>query len=215
MSEIVYVFTNPAMPDYIKVGRTSRDDIERRLRELSYPSGVPAPFECLYAAEVADAQKVEDALHEAFACDRPNPRREFFTTAPDRIIALLKAYAISDASASIQEEIEKVTDAEGTLAQNRVAAISERRSRLRFSEIDISPGAVLAFKNDSTKKCEVVDDRKVKYEGETYKLSALAMRFLRESGRNPLAMVQGALWFTYEGERLTDRRDRLESEEEA
>ena len=211
MSEIVYVFGNPAMPDYIKVGRTNRADVERRLKELSNHTGVPAPFECLYAAKVADAQVVEDALHDAFACDRPNPKREFFTTAPDRIIRLLKAFAISsDESETIQAEFDKDTDAEDKSARNRIAEISERRSRLKFSKLGILPGAELVFKRDDTKRCEVVDDRKVKYEGEVLTLSRLATTLLHSP-----TIVQGALYFTYEGELLTDLRDRLENDEEA
>ena len=216
MSEIVYIFANPAMPDYIKIGRTSRDEVEKRLKELSNPSGVPVPFECLYAVEVADAKKVEDAIHEAFDCDRPNKRREFFTTASDRIMTLLDAFAISpDESDSIQEEFDKNTDTEDKLAQTRVAEASERRSNLKFSEIGIQPGAELAFLKDGTKKCKVVDDKKVEYNGKITSLSKLAVQLLQEVGINrPSATAQGAYWFTYEGERLTTRRDRLERESE-
>ena len=109
MSEIVYVFSNPAMPDYVKIGKTSRDDVKQRLKGLSDSSGVPAPFECLYAAEVADATKVEKALHAAFDVDRPNPRREFFTTSPERIITLLKAFAVTDVTPSTQKILDEIT----------------------------------------------------------------------------------------------------------
>ena len=163
---------------------------------------------CLYAAEVADAQKVEDALHATFDCDRPNKKREFFTTPPDRIITLLKAFSVSDESDSIQRVLDDTASSEDKLAQLRIAAINERRSRLRFSEIGIQPGAVLEFKNDPTKTCRVVDDKTVEYEGQVTSLSRLATTLSSSS-----TIVQGALWFTYEGERLTDRRDRLESEE--
>ena len=48
MPEIVYLLTNPTMPDQVKIGRTS--DLESRLRSLSTHSGVPVPFECFYAS---------------------------------------------------------------------------------------------------------------------------------------------------------------------
>jgi hypothetical protein len=64
MPEIVYLLTNPTMPDLVKIGRTT--DLESRLRQLSTHSGVPVPFECFYACEVADSVKVEKALHDAF-----------------------------------------------------------------------------------------------------------------------------------------------------
>ena len=211
MSEIVYVFANPAMPDYIKVGRTSRADLEKRLKELSNHTGVPAPFVCLYAAEVDDAQKVEKALHDAFDCDRPNKKREFFTTEPNRIITLLEAFAISpDESISVQKVLDETTTPEEKLTQQAfVAVINERRSDLRFSAIGIPPGSELVFVKDETKKCKVIDDRRVEYDGETFTLSRLAMMLLHSP-----TLVHGQRLFTYDGERLTDRRDRLESQDE-
>ena len=94
---------------------------------------------------------------------------------------------------------------------------SERRRKLRFSEIDISPGAELVFKPDPTKKCRVVDDgQQVEYMGAYYNFSDLAMKFLREMGNTRLSSrAQGAYWFTYKDERLTERRDRLDNEEES
>ena len=62
---IVYVLENAAMPGIVKIGRTSRDTIEERLGEL-YSTGVPVPFDCVYAAKVADAERVEKALQDAF-----------------------------------------------------------------------------------------------------------------------------------------------------
>ena len=121
MTEIVYIFSNPAMPGYIKIGKTLQDDVKQRLRALSNPSGVPAPFECRYAAAVEDAKKVEKAIHEAFAIDRPNPRREFFTTSPERIITLLKLHEIRDVTPSTQKILDEITEPEDKTAQKRVA----------------------------------------------------------------------------------------------
>ena len=96
-----------------------------------------------------------------------------------------------------------------------------RRNNLRFSEVDIQPGEELVFQPDPTKKCRVVDDgQQVEYFGSFYNFSDLAMKFLREMGNTRLSpYAQGAYWFTYEDarygiERLTERRDRLESEQE-
>ena len=48
---IVYVLSNPAFDDYVKIGRTN--NLDRRLRELDTTS-VPLPFRCVYAVEVDD-----------------------------------------------------------------------------------------------------------------------------------------------------------------
>ena len=49
--EIVYVLSNEGMPNLIKIGKTQRKDLQARMSEL-YSTGVPFPFECLWAGEV-------------------------------------------------------------------------------------------------------------------------------------------------------------------
>ena len=67
------------MPGLVKIGMTTQEDIERRMREL-YTTGVPVPFECQFACKVkkGDCAKIEKALHTAFAPQRINANREFF-----------------------------------------------------------------------------------------------------------------------------------------
>ena len=219
MSEIVYVLQNPAMPDYIKIGRSTQTNLENRIRVLSNRTAVPERFVLLAAVVVEDAPKIEKLFHRAFAQFRARGS-EFFKIPSQPVTTLLEAFG-TDVSDSIQEEFDESTTPEERLTQQAyVAEISERRSILRFNELCIQPGAVLAFKNDPTKTCRVVDDRKVEYNGEITSLSALALMLLREGGKNPACAVNGNLYFTYEDEchgveLLTDRRDRLENEEEA
>ena len=73
---IVYVLKNPAFPHLIKIGVTLRDEVQVRMAEL-FSTGVPLPFECVYAGKVKDAKKVERSLHQAFSPNRINPSREF------------------------------------------------------------------------------------------------------------------------------------------
>ena len=73
---VVYVLSNPAIPNMIKIGRTDRP-IEQRMRELD-DTGVPLPFVCVAAWEFENAPTVEKALHRAFADRRVRPSREFF-----------------------------------------------------------------------------------------------------------------------------------------
>ena len=86
---IVYVLTNPAMPGLVKIGMTSRLDIDARMKEL-YSTGVPVPFECAYACEVksSDCAKIEKALHKAFEPNRINANREFFSIKSEQAIAI-------------------------------------------------------------------------------------------------------------------------------
>jgi len=81
-----------------------------------------------------------------------------------------------------------------------------KKGPFRFTECGIPVGAVVEFIEDSSIQATVVDDRHIEYEGETTSVSALAKKI--KGFDHP---VQGTLWFTYKGERLTDIRDRVES----
>ncbi|MEE1296578.1 MAG: hypothetical protein UHD09_07045 [Bifidobacterium sp.] len=65
-------------------------------------------------------------------------------------------------------------------------------------------GGEFLYVDDPTLRVSVLNDKEVRYEGEAYSLSALA-----QSLRGAKSL-HGPTFFTYEGELLTDRRDRLE-----
>lgn len=212
MPAIIYIFTNEAMPNLIKIGKTSRDDIQSRLDELyNSHTGVPLPFTCHCKVAVEDADTVEKALHTAFDGDRVNPKREFFRTPPYRVVALLKAFALPGQSVIVQEEFSSGVLPEEIHAVTRAAQENARRSNFTFSAVDIPIGAELVYADDETKKCKVVDDKKVEFEGKQYSLSGLALKFRTEAGYKTVA-VQGTSYFLYENELLVERRSRLESE---
>jgi len=72
--EIVYVVTNPSMPNMVRIGKTSAQDVSSRMRQL-YTTAIPTPFECACAKAVQDASQLESALHTAFGYCRVNPNR--------------------------------------------------------------------------------------------------------------------------------------------
>jgi hypothetical protein len=135
---IVYVVTNPAMPELVKIGRTSGADSSTRITGL-YSSGVPFPFELQFACRVANPDEVERALHLAFAPQRVNPKREFFRIDPAQAIAILKLLHTEDATFELQK-------ANPEIDQEAVAAGEQFRSRrpnLNFDEMGIPLGAIL------------------------------------------------------------------------
>ncbi len=75
----------------------------------------------------------------------------------------------------------------------------------RFSAVGIPVGATIHYINDESIIATVLDDRHISYKGVTTSMSAVAAGLLNVEGA-----IQGPLYFTYEGERLTDRRDRIE-----
>lgn len=85
------------------------------------------------------------------------------------------------------------------------ARIKQRRAPFKFSMVGLKPGDEVVFAGDASKRATVVDERHVEYEGVTTSLSALAEE-LTGLGH----ALQGPLYFSYEGELLTERRDRME-----
>ena len=81
--QIVYVLTNPAMPGLVKIGKTTQEEVDLRMKQL-YSTGVPVPLECVFACRVPDASVVEKAFHHAFGQVRINPT-QWFSTETDRV----------------------------------------------------------------------------------------------------------------------------------
>ena len=79
------LFEVPCFKAYVKCDEAGQicdpysngEDVKSRMAQL-YTTGVPLPFECVYAVRVPNCERVETALHTAFGPDRINPRREFF-----------------------------------------------------------------------------------------------------------------------------------------
>lgn len=87
--EIVYIFSNPSMPELIKIGRTNRS-VEERLKELNNTS-LPTQFSVEYIIETSDSKYLEKLIHKNFDEHRVNDNREFFRIHPKIVFE----YAIS------------------------------------------------------------------------------------------------------------------------
>ena len=204
MTEIVYILTNPAIPDLIKIGRTI--NLEERLRSLSSHSGVPVPFECYYACEVTDSQDVERRLHGAFGDHRINPKREFFRINPERVQMILEALSLRD----VTPETDVVEDEEDVETLRRA---NERRPAFKFSLVNVPVGATLHFIKDEEVTCSVVDDKQVEFEGSTTSLSDAARTMLHRHG-GKLTAAHGPRYWIYKNETLTERRFRMEEDDD-
>ena len=86
--------------------------MEDRIRALSQATGVPVPFECHYACEVADAEAVEKSLLDGLKDKRINPKREFLEIAPERVVALLKPHTKKDVTPSDEDTVADDDDRE-------------------------------------------------------------------------------------------------------
>ena len=201
MSEIVYLLTNPVMPDLVKIGRTT--NLEERLRSLSTHSGVPVPFEVFYACEVSDSAKVERQIHEGFGDHRINPKREFFRINPERILAILKLVELRDVT-----PVDDVV--EDRVEQDSLNRERNRRENFRFSILGLKAGSVLTFLRDESIQATVIDDRRISFEGKETSLSSSALEILRTRYGYRAKTIAGPQYWRHEGKTLSEMRQSLE-----
>lgn len=165
-----------------------------RMKQM-YTTGVPLPFECVYAARVASCEKVEKALHIAFGPNRINPNREFFEIDPNQAIAIIKLMEIEDVTPKVlaEKEAVDVVDREAGEAYAR-----KKRPRFSFSEMGIPIGSELAcITNGET--VTVLSDRSIAFRGEETSLTN-ATRIILD---NSYHVAPGPYW-TYNGKSLRD-----------
>lgn len=165
--QIVYVLTNTAMPGLVKIGRTTLEEVDGRMKQL-FSTGVPVPFDCAFACRVPNSLEVEKALHHAFGNVRINTNREFFRIEPDRVISTLKLLHVEDAT----QEVENVIEADATKADLQAAeSMKKRRPRVDFTELQIPIGSVLIHKNGDA-QVTVQGARTVLHEGQECSLTS-------------------------------------------
>jgi hypothetical protein len=205
MPEIVYILTNEAMPGLVKIGRTN-GEVADRVRQLD-TTPIPLPFECFYAAEVVDADKVEKAIHEAFGDHRVRKNREFFKLSPDKPKAIIELLCLRNVTPGI--EIFSESD-----DQEAVEEVKKRRSVFNFPLVGLTPGTVLRSVFDDTITCIVRGDRWVEFRGQKQSLSGSALEIAREKGLGWSA-IAGPDYWKYEGRTLSELREEKSFSDEA
>lgn len=212
-SGVIYILTNPSFPDYVKIGYAQ--DIEVRLKQLNRSETIPFAFR-VYAVYRVESKLTDKELHKLIDSLNPDLRtienfdgkervKEFYAMSAEDAYGLLECIAkisgTMDRLKRLTPEGHEVLDEE--IANEVREAV--RRGPFRFSACNIPVGSTIEFIEDASVKATVVDDRHIEYNGETTSVSALVQKLKRFD--HP---VQGTLWFTYKGEKLTDIRDRVE-----
>ena len=192
---IIYVLTNPAMPDMVKIGKTG-SDLQVRLDSL-YSTGVPLPFECAYAAKVDDVDKWEKAFHTAFGPCRVNPNREFFSINPDQAVALLELMAVEDVTPVVRKEADGVDVGAKAFAEKLKR--NRRRPNADFSEMGIPVGSRLEYTGEGDHFCTVRGGRRVEFDGKMWMISPLTQKLL--GLERP---VRGIDYWQFDGRDLKD-----------
>lgn len=86
----VYVLSNAAMPDIVKIGYTNNEPLER-VKEINRATGVPSDFVVEYALPCVNGYEVEQLVHEYLEDEglRVSARKEFFKmNIEDAIVAI-------------------------------------------------------------------------------------------------------------------------------
>ena len=208
----IYVLTNDAMPDYIKIGLTSSDDVETRMKQLD-TTGLPLPFRLHACIEVDNAQKLEKLAHDVFASHRARPNREFFLMQPETAVRFLHAVSLNDTTAHWVAVDQRMIDESGQ-ALPEDGVVRPKRAKFTFGSAGVPIGSEVAFVREPSYLATVVSENEVEFEGARIKLSPLARVLFERIGQaNASGAYQGPLYFSYQDEILTDRRRRLSGEE--
>ena len=194
---IVYVLKNPAFPNLVKIGITTRDQVSIRMSEL-YTTGVPLPFKCVFAGKVDDPKKVESALHHAFTNTRVNPSREFFDIDESQAIAILRLLISEEVTPIVSDELEKVDEVSKNASKKYTRS---KRPPLNFVEMGIKIGESISTA-DGLKSCKIVEEKKVEYDNEIMSLTRLT-RKLKDLDYD---FQPGPHWF-YKGKSLKEIYD--------
>lgn len=211
---VIYILTNPSFNEYVKIGYA--DNIERRLQELNRSECVPFSFR-IYATYAVNSRLSDKNVHSII--DRLNPdlrtveningkkrEREFYAMDPE------KAYKILEAIAEMHGFTDRLKlwrptneeELEAREAQDIEKESRTRSNNFTFSEMKIPIGAILLYRLDPSITCEVVDDRRVKFNNEITYLTSVAKKCLgKDTG------VCGPDYFTYKGAKLWDVEGRI------
>ncbi|MFX1689711.1 GIY-YIG nuclease family protein [Paraburkholderia sp. A2RI-6] len=114
MQGYVYIISNKAMPDLLKVGFTTRSP-EERAAELS-GTALPYPAVVEYSALVEHADAVEREAHRRLASLRVSQNREWFRCSRTKAIDTVKAAAgsvvMAEKDRAVEEERQRAAHAQ-------------------------------------------------------------------------------------------------------
>lgn len=133
------------------------------------------------------------ALHTAFGMTRINPNREFFKLDPANVIAVLKLLLVDDITQQFEEKLESDVPAEDK--QSAQDFKRSMRPHMNFHELGIPNGSILFSKN-GIYQCEVVAEKRVRFEGKELSLTAATRKILGLPSDYPL---QPSFHWTFNG----------------
>lgn len=182
----IYIMTNPALKDMVKIGYAS--NVENRRKQLS-TTALPYEYE-IYATYETSGNLEDKKLHKMIDNLNPDLRitknREFFVLSPEDAYELLESIAVISGTKDKLKRVKK------TAAKKQIT----KRPPVNFKKCNIPIGAELVFADDSNITVTVISERKVQYNDEITSLSAISDKIKGYS-------TSGPQYFTYNGKTIS------------
>lgn len=224
---IVYILTNPSLDGWVKIGMSTRNNIDERLADLNSPANIPLSYRAYAVYEVENPKEVEKHIHNLFDIIDESlharetlssgriREREFFRISPERAFAVFRIVSLLRKDES---SLKLITPNAEQIEEEQIAEQTSRRPPFKFSMINMPVGTELHFIHDDSCICITKDlNNKIEFEENEYSLSALATKLLVDKcGRSGDYTVQGPKYFTHQGQTLSDLRkiqERVEVDE--
>lgn len=197
----VYIFTNPSMPDYIKIGYTN--NLKRRLNDLD-TTGVAMPFEPYFTVRTEKYEILEKVIHrelDKLTDSRVRKNREFFKIRPEiaRDLLLNISELLDD------KEIDNFGNETANDARNADGSIKPMSSPTTFAMLGIPIGSELEPITTKYPKVTAINDiNLVQLENGERKTISRAVVDITGNSRN------GFMCYKFNNEILSDIRKRLD-----
>lgn len=197
----VYIFTNPSMPDYIKIGYTN--NLKRRLNDLD-TTGVAMPFEPYFTVKTEKYEVLEKVIHrelDKLTDSRVRKNREFFKIRPEiaRDLLLNISELLDD------KEIDNFGNETANDARNADGSIKPMSSPTTFAMLGIPIGSELEPITTKYPKVTTINDiNLVQLENGERKTISRAVVDITGTSRN------GFMCYKFNNEILSDIRKRLD-----
>ena len=139
MIGFIYIMSNPAYPESIKIGQTGRDPEERR-KDLG-STGVLEDFVLEYRALSEDYESLEKEVHKSLSESRVRTDREFFRISVPEAINTIREIAGDRIETDkvfyvSPEELIRIAEEKIRKEEERLREIDEKRKKVRLPILD-------------------------------------------------------------------------------
>ena len=171
----VFILTNDAMPGFVRLDFTTKDDVTARIRKVNR-SELPVPYRVEYAARVPDCEALERSLRFVFSDFCEERGSNFFKINPDLLRAAIEPAAIATVELD-DEELGIEPD-----MRTKMDQLSAYHDALRFEALKLEPGTALNFVKDPSLTCTVIGNGMVEFEGNAATPAEASVKAMQKLG---------------------------------